>query len=270
MKHLTAFLLSTLLLAACKSDKNAEPQSDGTRQEVNTREVKTDPLPEALTEILNAHGGLDQWNKQRTLSYKLPKGDITETHTIDLWNRWDRIEAGQYSMGYDGKGTWLQNPEAAYEGNPEFYHNLFFYFYAMPFVLADPGIVYSEAPDLEFDGKTYPGIRIAYENEVGTSPEDEYYLHYDPASGQMAWLGYTVTYGTGASSDDIHWIRYDDWDYLNDLLLPQSISWYNYEGRNIKDLRNTMEFKDIRISEEATDRGFFAKPDTLTYFQARP
>lgn len=264
------FLFLLILASACKSDK-ATPAEPGLQVlEAPTPSTEKRALPESLTAVLKAHGGLDRWKKQRTLVYEIPKGDLIETHTIDLWNRWDRIDAGAYSMGNDGKGTWLFDPETTYQGNPDFYHNLMFYFYAMPFVLADPGIIYSETPALEFEGVAYPGIRIAYESEVGTSPEDEYFLHYNPDSGTMAWLGYTVTYGKEGPSDDIHWIRYDDWAEVNGLLLPRSTSWYTYEGRQIKALRSTVRFRDIRISEDPTDPTFFLKPESLSYYSPEP
>ena len=52
-----------------------------------------------------------------------------------------------------------------------------FYFYAMPFILADDGIIYEDVAALKFEGKSYPGIKISYESGVGESPEDEYILY---------------------------------------------------------------------------------------------
>ncbi len=263
-------LLVVALFFSCKPEKKARTDSEPKVTQVQAPEEKSDPLPKKILKVLESHGGLDRWKKQRTLAYDLKKGAITETHTIDLWNRWDLIDAGVYRMGNDGTGTWLDNPEAAYEGNPDFYHNLMFYFYAMPFVLADPGILYSEAPAIEFEGVTYPGIRIAYEGGVGTSPEDEYFLHYEPESHRMAWLGYTVTYGSDGPSENVKWIRYDDWKTTGGLLLPSSISWYTYEGRDIKELRSTVDFENIRISQEAKDPEFFSKPESVPYYEEIP
>ena len=67
-----------------------------------------------------------------------------------------------YSIGFDGKDVWKLDPKDTYKGDAVFYHNLFFYFYAMPFIVADNGIIYSETPNLEFDGVSYPGVRISY------------------------------------------------------------------------------------------------------------
>ena len=124
----------------------------------------------------------------------MPKPDGKETHTTNLYSRKDRIDASNFSMGFDGEQVWLLDENGNYKGDPVFYHNLIFYFYAMPFILADNGIVYGETEDLVFQGKRYPGIRISYEVGVGTSYKDEYFIHYDPETYQMTWLGYTVTY----------------------------------------------------------------------------
>jgi hypothetical protein len=136
-----------------------------------------------------------------------------------------------------------------------------FYFYAMPFVLADDGIRYFETDPLIYEGKEYPGVGIGYQNGVGTSPEDEYFIHYDPNTFQMAWLGYTVTYRTGEKSDDIHWIRYDNWTNIEGVVLPKSISWHLVEEAKVGELRNTVTFENIQLSKDAVNEAIFSMPE---------
>jgi hypothetical protein len=83
----------------------------------------------------------------------------------------------------------------------------------------------------------------------------------------MAWLGYTVTYRTGEDSDNIKWIRYNDWGNFEGLKLPNSISWYNYEGMDIKELRNTVKFENVSVSTDAKPDGFYEKPEEGTFYQ---
>jgi len=220
-------LLVALLLpfVACKQTTKEAPNAK--KEEMIS--VKKANHPEALNAIFEAHGGVANWKKQRTLSYVLPKPENPETHTIDLRNRNEKIETPNYTIGFDGK-PWVLDSNDTYKGNPEFYHNLMFYFYAMPFVLADDGIIYIETKDLVFEGVSYPGIRISYDAGVGITPKDEYFIHYNAETFQMEWLGYTVTYRSGEKSDNIKWIRYNDWQNINDLILPSSISWYTVEG----------------------------------------
>ncbi len=263
MKNLFTFSILLIFFFSCKEVETTK-ESKVAENEVETTEER--PYPVALQNIFDAHGGLSLWKEQRTLTYVIPKTENPETHITDLYSRKDKIETPNYDMGFDGNRPWLLNKEKVYEGNVEFYHNLMFYFYAMPFVLADDGIYYDEAPALEFEVTSYPVIQITYGDGVGTSPKDEYYIHYHPETHEMAWLGYTVTYRTGEDSDNIKWIRYDDWGNFSGLKLPNSISWYNYEGMNIKDLRNTVAFEKVSIDRESKPTGFYDKPDKAEYY----
>lgn len=183
-----------------------------------------------------------------------------ETHTVDLKTRLDRIDHPNYSLGMDQRGIWKS---ALYEKDPVFYHNLMFYFYAMPFVLADPGINYEEIPPLQFEGTAYPGLRISYKKDVGVSPDDEYFLHYDPVTYRMEWLGYTVTYGKDGPSNEVHWIRYSEWQKVKELLLPATLSWYTYEDGLPKKARNEVKFTAVTLEEQARPASFYARPDSL-------
>lgn len=260
MTRITIILL-ILAISACKPNAKKEE----TKEAEPPKMVETSSrYPETLSKVFDAHGGLKTWKQQRTLSFVLPNPENPETHTVDLWSRKDRIYAEKFTMGFDGNDIWLLDPEQNYKGDPVFYHNLMSYFYAMPFLLGDNGIVYDETEDLIFEGKSYPGVHISYDSGVGISSKDEYFLHFDPDTHQMAWLGYTVTYRTGEKSDNVKWIRYDDWQNLNGVVLPKSISWYNYEGRDILDARNTVSFEEAAVSTTPKPDDFYAKPEGAT------
>jgi len=261
-KHFLLLLIVPFL--ACKPSKKETAEAD--IADIVEMQKEQKKYPEALQKLIDVHGGLAVWKAKRTLSYSIPKPNNPETHTIDLQNRNERIDTPKYTIGFDGK-AWVLNGEDSYKGNPEFYHNLMFYFYAMPFVITDDGINYNETDDLVFEGKNYPGIRISYNDGVGISSKDEYYVHYDADTHQMAWLGYTVTYRSGEKSDNVKWIRYDDWKTINGLVLPNSISWYKVEEGKITELRNKVAFNEVKLSEEAQDSDFYAKPDTAEYFK---
>ncbi|WP_420400256.1 DUF6503 family protein [Flagellimonas sp.] len=251
-------LAMILIVASCKPTSKEEKSAENVQTET---EVTASKYPKILEAVFTAHGGLNAWKAQRTLTFEMPKSESSETHTVDLWSRKDRVDTPNLSMGSDGSQVWLLDPDKSYEGDAVFYHNLMFYFYAMPFVLADDGIVYHETDDLVYEQKSYPGIRIAYNSGVGTSPKDEYFIHIDPETGQMAWLGYTVTYRTGEISENVKWIRYDDWQTIDGLVLPKSITWYNYEGPKILDARSTVNFENVSLVKEAKPVDFYAKPE---------
>lgn len=212
--------------------------------------INYDKYPQDLQAIFKAHGGLELWKQMNLMSFTMPKETGDEVHTIQLKDRRETIKGHNFHTGYDGQKQWLK-ADTSYQGNPIFYRNLMFYFYAMPFVLADDGIIYSKADDLVFQDTTYSGIRISYQDGVGVSSKDEYLLYFDPNNHQMAWLAYTVTYFSQEKADDLHWIRYNDWKEVDGLLLPNTLSWYQSENNQPTSLRSTRSFTNIKVSKEA-------------------
>ncbi|MEO9806537.1 MAG: DUF6503 family protein [Reichenbachiella sp.] len=245
MQRTTLFLLGLLL--ACSGPKQS-----------SIEETENSIYPPALEKILTKHGSLDTWKKMKSLSYEIVGEEMNEKQMIHLHDRRERIEAANFVTGYDGENIWLET-DTTYSGDPVFYHNLMFYFYAMPFVLADEGIIYSEADELSFEDKSYPGIKISYNAGVGMSAQDEYFLHYDPETYQMEWLGYTVTYFSKEKSPDIRWIRYNDWQTLEELILPKSMTWYKSEEGVITEPKGAAEFEKVLISESTFDDSLFKK-----------
>ena len=212
MRKITLLIVITIVFLACKN----EPKNSV------VREVKSvAKYPEKLAKVFDKHGGISNWNKMKTLSYGLNG----EEHTTDLHSRKAVINSKEYSLGFDGENTWVSDT-TKYKKDPKFYYNLYFYFYAMPFVLADNGITYSETKPLEFNGKKYPGFKISYNANVGSSPDDNYYIYYDKDTNKMRWLAYTVTYFSKKTSDKTSIISYNDWENVNGFLLPKSLTWY--------------------------------------------
>ncbi|KAA2215517.1 DUF6503 family protein [Maribacter flavus] len=257
-----------LLLMGCKEAAKEKNTNETIGKTTETSNVVS-RYPEAQRRIFDAHGTYGAWKEYKTLSYEIGKEKTNEIHVVDLPKRMDLVTMGTVQMGFDGTRVWLADPERNYQGDPVFYHNLMFYFYAMPFVLGDEGINYGDTADLLVDGKSFPGISVTYDSGVGTSPKDEYYLHYDPETFQMAWLGYTVTYRTGEDSDTIKWIRYDDWQKVGDLVLPKSISWVAYEGREMGEIRNTVQFENVELSKESKPNEYYAKPEAGVFVEGK-
>lgn len=257
--RLVLISLFCLAMIGCKETRK-EMKTESKVREIKA-EIDDSMYPEALGKVFKAHGGLATWKNKRVLSFEIPKEETREKHTIDLYSRDEKIEMSGISMGSKGKEIWLLDKSEAYKGDAAFYHNLMFYFYSMPFVLADKGIVYSDTEPLEVEGIAYPGIRISYNDGVGISSKDEYFIHYNPDTFQMEWLGYTVTFRSGEKSDNVRWIRYNDLMDVEGLQLPQSLTWYEYEGRTIKGPKPARKFENVTLSESAQEEGFFTAPD---------
>lgn len=211
MKKILFLCIVALLIVACKSKEN--------KDDVYKK------YPKEVTEILKKHGGLDSWDLLETLSFNIND----EVHTVDLHSRKTVVTSPKYSYGFDGENVWVSDT-TAFKKDPKFYYNLYFYFYAMPFVLADDGITYSETKPITFNGKEYPGVKISYGKDVGSSPDDNYYLYYNAETKQMEWLGYSVTYFSKKATDKKSLIKYDKWEDVSGFLLPKELTWYQQDS----------------------------------------
>ena len=248
------FLLVIIFTSSCKN--KTEKIVDYSETDLD---VTTSLYPDEITKVFSAHGGLDTWNSMQSL--KFTKGE--EVTTVNLKNRKSLIETPQHLIGFNGKAVWTKDKDTTvYQGNAKFYYNLMFYFYAMPFVLADNGITYNEVAPLVFEDKTYPGIKIAYESGVGESSDDEYVLYYNPDTFMMEWLSYTVTYFSKEKNDAFRFIRYSDWQKMDSgLLLPKTLNWYNVENNVPTAQRNEVEFTNVVLSNTKPDDTLFEMPD---------
>jgi len=239
-------------------------QQDASKSEAPTSVVESSPqriYPTEVAAIFEAHGGIDTWNGMNNLCFTLEKEDGNETHTIDLKSRKTRIETENFTLGFDGEKVWLAQDSTYYPPDrARFYHNLMFYFYAMPFVLGDDGISYSETEPLVFKGKSYPGTKISFGKGVGDAPDDEYILYRNKDTNQMAWLAYTVTFGKNEKSDRFSYIKYDQWENVNGLLLPTKLQWYQSENGVPTTMRSERSFIKPTITVTQLDSKLFSKP----------
>lgn len=252
MKKIFLLLVLTTLIS-CKNDvkKTSEKKE-------NTIE-KNGKYPSELAKVFEKHGGINTWKKAQVLSFNKGK----EVHTVDLQSRKTVINHPDYSLGFNGKEVWLdEEKKGIYKGNPTFYYNLYFYFYAMPFVLADDGIIYEKADDLTFEETNYPGYKISFKDNVGNSSEDNYIVYYNPETYQMEWLAYTVTFTSKKPSEKYNLIKYNKWENVNGLILPKEITWYKKDekGMPTKPANPATKFTLPLVSQGKLADSFFEKP----------
>lgn len=251
------------MLVIVSSCKNETTTASTVIEDIKKEDITTSIYPDAITKVFDAHGGIDKWNAMQTLSFTMNKPNGKELTITHLKTRAERIDTPTYAMGNDGNTLWVnEKNDIEYKGNARFYKGLMMYFYAMPFILGDSGIIYEETEPLTFEGTTYPGLLISYEAGVGESPDDQYLVYYDEKTGKMEWLGYTVTFGKEGKSKDFRFIHYNNWQTVNGLVLPKSIDWYKVEDGVPTEKRNTVKFEEVILSEEAPDSTLFTKPET--------
>lgn len=259
MKKVVILVLLCILMA-CQEKSKKQVVEDEQSMVPQKQEMSLKQYPEDFAKLLKVHGGIDQWRKGKTLKFTIGNPGDTEKYIVDLNRRMDKIITSDYDMGYDGNETWVMNKKGKYKGNAAFMHDLMFYFYAMPFVLADPGVNYVKTEDKEIMGKSYHGIKVTFESGIGASSSDEYYLYYDPETYKMSWLAYKATFGSDEKPEQPNYISYDKWDNVGGLLLPTSIAWYAVAQGQVKEEKNRVDFNNISISEEVQPNNFYSKP----------
>ena len=252
-KSVAFIVLAALLFGSCN-----EKVDEMVKVDVDMYEG----IPDDLKNVFEAHGGLEQWNKMSALTYRLVRGERNEVHKIDLDNRKVRLEGGEWVIGFDGEEVWVSPDKVTYGGNSaRFYHNLIFYFYAMPFVLADPGIIYETLEPAEIQGKMLNRVSIKYGDGVGDAPDDEYIICFDPETNKMEWLLYTVTYFANEPTKKYNALHYDKWNDVSGILLPSHMIGYKTSGDRITEKRYENVFEDISVAEEAFDQSIFEMPE---------
>ncbi len=262
MKKIITLLFIITVLIACKKEIKPVKESIVSEEEAKEEVIpdRSENFPEDIATIFKAHGGIQTFDEMNTLVFEIKKEEGNEKHTTDLKTRYARVESDKFVLGFDGKNAWIKQDSTYFKGNPRFYHNLMFYFYAMPFVLGDEGITYTKVEELKVDNISYPGYKISYGDGIGDSPKDNYFLYYDKDTHKMKYLGYTVTFFSKDVSEKISLIEYSDWNTINDLILPKTLKWRVFEKGVVGDIKSEVNFENTIISIEKKDPIIFSKP----------
>ncbi|MGK7392645.1 MAG: DUF6503 family protein [Candidatus Cyclobacteriaceae bacterium M2_1C_046] len=256
--------LSAFLLLGC--DQKTEDQEQNQIENDVSSEINI--LPETVKEAMQAHGSYETWKDYSTLIYTIDTNTITnffnEKHHIDLDSRKVLIRHDSFKIGYNGEQVWIAPDKEAFgERSPRFYHNLFFYFFSFPFVMADDGVVLEQQGNKTLKGKEYETVRVSYKEGVGDTPEDYYIAYLDPETNQLEWLLYTVTYFSGKAHEDFNALHYADWQKVNGILVPRRMVGYKYAGDSVTNTeRYRAVFSDIKFREKDLEDHIFEMPVT--------
>ncbi|MBT29024.1 MAG: hypothetical protein CMO01_05110 [Thalassobius sp.] len=250
--------LTAILFTLFSCGQQNEVKNDDTAQ----AETKVAAVyPEVLSEALEAHGGLETWQSFGTLEYEMVSGDKSEYQLFDLKERKSLIISDAYKLGFDGTQAWVvPSKEAMGRNSIRFYHNLNFYFFAIPFVLTDPGIQYEEMEDVTMDNVDYKVLKISYEANVGDSPDDNYVCYFNKETKMLDFIRYTVTYFSKESSDKFNALKYDEWQEVNGLKVPLKMSSYKWEDGQFGEIRGEKTFKNVVFSEGSPLADVFTMP----------
>ena len=254
--------VSLLTLISCNTQESSHVNT--TEDKAST--AKAVEYPEILQQALEAHGGLSRWRSFEKLEYDVYRdGEPVDHQLIALRSRKVLIEHEQYNIGFDGQQVWVSPDTSAYPGaSARFYHNLQFYFFALPFVLADPGIQYEELAPRVFEGTTYDVLKISYQSDVGDAPDDEYIAYFNSSTHQLHLLLYTVTYFSQEPGKNYNARVYKDWQQIKGLTVPHRVIGYRWEDDSLGEKRSTNEYQNIVLDETPPDQSIFLMPDEAT------
>ena len=253
MKKLFPLFFAIVFMASCAP----APESTKDTKAVVQEAKPTHSIPAFYKKVLDAHGGLDRWNAQKSISFN--KGD---THFVDLNNRNEIItKEDAYTLGFNGNEMWISPNRDSFPGKePRFYHNLHFYFLALPFVLADPGVTLTEEGMKEINGKNYNVIKATFGNGVGDAPEDQYILYTDPESHRIEVTNYSVTYFDKSNATKYSAMTYE-WQDVDGLIIASSYAGYKWENDTLGEKRYEATIESVSFSKEAPGPSAFAAPE---------
>ncbi len=152
---------------------------------------------------INAHGGLERWYSNGPIHFRYRYEQIGEDEpletdqAIDTWSsraRHTMVSDTTVSFGWTGQEAWVKPDTTDFDLNARFFSLTPYYFVAMPFVLADPGVNLEMAGQMTSDSTTYDLVRVTFDAGTGDAPNDYYYVLIDPETRQTHGVRYVVSY----------------------------------------------------------------------------
>lgn len=216
-----------------------------------------------LTRTLEAHGGLEQWRRQRTLTYTLIDFPLTpqvakpNTATVDLHNRYNRIEGVGFTVAFDGNQTWSVPGPDAVGLPPRLFALGSFYFVGMPFVFADPGTIIEGEGTGVFRGKTYRVVRVRYDTGVGYSAEDDYVAFIDHDTDRLALIHHSVT--ESPDIERVTWV-FDEWQRVRGLYVPAQMTFYSGWNPDDPGQGASCTVQNVSFSTRPPDPSIYSPP----------
>jgi len=252
----TLFLFCLTLLIACN------PSQTSTDTDTATAEIDMSKYPDLFQKILKAHGGLDRWNEMNTLTYTNGEGAKAEYHTVDLKSRKSLIEVkNKFKLGSNGEKVWVTPHRDSFPGkSPRFVHNLLFYFVAIPYVLADPGVVYEDQGEVTVNDKKYLVLKTGFQDNVGDAPDDEYFLYADPTTFKVELLRYSVTYFDASRANSYNALGYE-WGATDGLLFPTKTIGYKWADDTLGEKRYERTYSAFKYSKDKMPGEMFEVPE---------
>lgn len=271
----TLFIIIGVAFVSCTSNNekaNKTPliiiENNNVRKPDNWIKERVDKAKEKLNsteggklvwQSMEAHGGLENWFKNGTLSFRfdyIPMGKRTGRKTINQIDIWSNKAVQQDILdendlcGWDGENAWvLRNDTLQFPFNVRFWALTPYYFLGQPFIFDGAGVKLEKLDDLSFDNKFYDAVKITFEAGTGDAPDDYYINLYDKETHLLKVLKYIVSYPSkfknGGHSPE-KTMTLHDFKSINGITLPT-----RYETLMFDDVSDSLGKKvtDIQVSQ---------------------
>jgi hypothetical protein len=277
-----------LFLAGCAPDPAPPPPSDALAEAIalaaptpDEVDARVSAARERLTasdagrrvwSAIKAHGGLARWygNGPLHFRYRYERGDdepaLDTEQTVDTWSSRARhtvMPDSAASFGWTGEAAWVMPDSAEIPTNARFWSLTPYYFVAMPFVLADPGVNLGLDGQMTAEGQTYDLVRVTFDAGTGDAPDDYYVLLLDPETDRVGGVRYVVSYpgffpDGGASTERL--MLYDGAQTASGITLQEGFRSFAWTSDRAGEPAAQGTVSDVRFVPDAPD-SFFAMPE---------
>lgn len=279
--------LPLLLFLGCASEPAAPPADSPsaeatslaapTAEEVDARvtearaRLRASEAGRRVWQSIEAHGGLARWygNGPLHFRYRYERGEdqppLDTEQTVDTWSsraRHTLMPDSSASFGWTGADAWVHPAGAELPTNARFWALTPYYFVAMPFVLADPGVNLALDGQLTFEGAAYDLVRVTFDPGTGDAPDDYYVVLLDPETNRVGGVRYVVSYPgffpEGGNTPE-KLMKYDGVQTVDGITLQEgfrSFAWTD-DGTGAPAAQGTVT--EVRFVRDAPD-ALFAMP----------
>lgn len=191
------------------------------------------------------HGGLEAWFAGRAIAFDYTYAPVerppAKSHqTIDLLasRAYHRIiEPGAGRFAFNGERAWVLHEKPGFAVPPRFWSLTPYYFVALPFVVADPGVKLQVVDDDPAAAGLPPAdvVKMTYEAGTGDAPDDYYVLYYAKDDGRLLACRYIVTFepmmkkrGIKQTPEKI--LVYTDFEEAGPITLARTHTFYGFDG----------------------------------------
>lgn len=190
--------------AGAQPHRPFDPTEPARRAADGVARLQASPAGRVVLRGINAHGGLPAWFGKRAIRFDYdytptkagPRRDSTQTIDLLAARAYHEMRApAQGRFAWDGQRAWAEFPEPG-KAAARFWALTPYYFVAMPFVLADPGVKLALVDDDPAAAGLPPAqaVKVTYEAGVGDAPDDYYVAYFAQDDGRLLAVRYVVSY----------------------------------------------------------------------------